>query len=84
MHSFSTLMGKQTLLPIIQASTVSQGVETAKAMVAAGIQLVEVVLRTDVSLDVINTLKKELPELQKAINDAYRKNDWRSREEVPG
>ncbi|GAA6171056.1 bifunctional 4-hydroxy-2-oxoglutarate aldolase/2-dehydro-3-deoxy-phosphogluconate aldolase [Colwellia sp. KU-HH00111] len=63
MHSFSTLMGKQTLLPIIQANTVSQGVETAKAMVAAGIQLVEVVLRTDVSLDVINTLKKELPEL---------------------
>ncbi len=64
MNSFSNLMGKQTLLPIIQADTVSEGVEIAKAMSAAGIHLVEVVLRTQASLDIIKALKKELPKLK--------------------
>jgi len=64
MNSFSNLMGKQTLLPIIQANTVTQGVEIAKAMSAAGINLVEVVLRTAASLDVITAIKHELPNLK--------------------
>ncbi len=63
MKTFSSLMGKQTLLPIIQADTVEEGVNIAKAMHAAGIHLVEVVLRTDASLDIIKQIKKELPEL---------------------
>jgi 2-dehydro-3-deoxyphosphogluconate aldolase/(4S)-4-hydroxy-2-oxoglutarate aldolase len=64
MKLFSTLMGKQTLLPIIQANSVSQGLAIAKAMSAAGIGLVEVVLRTQASLDVIKAIKQELPELK--------------------
>lgn len=64
MNSFSNLMGKQTLLPIIQANSVYQGVEIGKAMYAAGINLVEVVLRTDASLDTIKALKLELPNLK--------------------
>ena len=64
MNSFSNLMGEQTLLPIIQANTVEQGVEIAKAMFAAGIHLVEVVLRTAASLDIIKAIKKELPEMK--------------------
>lgn len=63
MKTFSSLMGNQTLLPIIQADTVEQGVNIAKAMHEAGIHLVEVVLRTDASLDIIKQIKKELPEL---------------------
>lgn len=63
MKTFSSLMGSQTLLPIIQADTVEQGVNIAKAMHEAGIHLVEVVLRTDASLDIIKQIKKELPEL---------------------
>jgi len=63
MNSFSSLMGSQTLLPIIQADTVEQGVNIAKAMHAAGINLVEVVLRTPASLDVIKQIKLELPQL---------------------
>lgn len=50
MKSFSTLLGNQTLLPIIQADTVEQGLEIGKAMAAASIGLVEVVLRTKASL----------------------------------
>lgn len=63
MKSFSSLMGSQTLLPIIQADTVEQGVNIAKAMHEAGIDLVEVVLRTEASLDVIKQIKHELPQL---------------------
>lgn len=72
-------MGSQTLLPIIQANTVEEGVSVAKAMAKAGIQLVEVVLRTSASLDVVRAIKKELPELcvgsgtildEKILNDA--------------
>ena len=64
MKLFSTLIGKQTLLPIIQANSVSQGLAIAKAMSAANIGLVEVVLRTEASLDVIKAIKQELPELK--------------------
>lgn len=64
MTLFSTLMGKQTLLPIIQANSVSQGLEIAKAMSVAGIHLVEVVLRTQASIDIITALKHQLPDLK--------------------
>lgn len=64
MKLFSSLMGKQTLLPIIQANTVEHGLEIAKAMSEAGIHLVEVVLRTQASLDIIKAIKKELPHLK--------------------
>lgn len=64
MNSFSNLMGKQTLLPIIQAKSVTQGIKIGKAMSATGINLVEVVLRTEASLDIIKALKCELPNLK--------------------
>lgn len=64
MKSFSNLMGDQTLLPIIQADSISQGVSIAKAMAKAGISLVEVVLRTEASLDIIKAIKSELPNLK--------------------
>mgnify|MGYP003624998930 CR=1 FL=1 len=64
MKLFSTLMGKQTLLPIIQADSVEQGLNIAKAMASAGITLVEVVLRTEASIEIIKAIKTELPELK--------------------
>ncbi|GGW82793.1 bifunctional 4-hydroxy-2-oxoglutarate aldolase/2-dehydro-3-deoxy-phosphogluconate aldolase [Alteromonas halophila] len=64
MTHFSSLMGDQTLLPIIQASTVEDGVAIAKAMAAANLKLVEVVLRTDASLDALKAIKQEVPSLK--------------------
>ena len=64
MKSFSSLMGKQTLLPIIQADTVEQGVNIATAMAEAGLGLVEVVLRTEASLEALSAIKAALPQLQ--------------------
>lgn len=63
MTSFSSLMGSQTLLPIIQADTVEQGVNIAKAMAEAGLKLVEVVLRTEQSLAALTAIKELVPEL---------------------
>jgi 2-dehydro-3-deoxyphosphogluconate aldolase/(4S)-4-hydroxy-2-oxoglutarate aldolase len=63
MTLFSTLMGKQKLLPIIQAETAEEGLNIAKAMAEAGINLVEVVLRTPASYDIIKLIKKELPQM---------------------
>jgi len=56
-------MGNQTLLPIIQAESPEQGVDIARAMANAGLKLVEVVLRTEASLDALKAIKTELPEL---------------------
>jgi len=63
MKSFSSLMGSQTLLPIIQADSVEQGVNIAKAMAASGLKLVEVVLRTKEALKVLTAIKQQVPQL---------------------
>lgn len=63
MNSFSSLMGNQTLLPIVQANTPEEGVAIAKAMSDAGLKLVEVVLRTEASLEALSQIKKQLPDL---------------------
>ena len=56
-------MGGQTLLPIIQADNVEDGVAIAKAMSAAGLSTVEVVLRSENSAKCITAIKEALPEM---------------------
>lgn len=63
MKSFRSLLGEQQILPIIQADSVSDGSQIAQAMQAAGIQLVEVVLRTPASLDILTSIKQRFPDL---------------------
>ncbi|MDQ9090096.1 bifunctional 4-hydroxy-2-oxoglutarate aldolase/2-dehydro-3-deoxy-phosphogluconate aldolase [Pseudoalteromonas haloplanktis] len=63
MTAFSTLLGTQPILPIIQANSTEAGVAIATAMHKAGIHLVEVVLRTPASIDALIAIKKALPEL---------------------
>lgn len=66
MNDNSFILGGQTLLPIIQADQVELGVETARAMVTAGANIVEVVLRSDASLSIVEAIKKEFPGLKVA------------------
>ncbi|BDX05451.1 bifunctional 4-hydroxy-2-oxoglutarate aldolase/2-dehydro-3-deoxy-phosphogluconate aldolase [Planctobacterium marinum] len=63
MTCFSELMSGQSLLPIIQANTPEEGVNIAHAMSNAGLNLVEVVLRTEASLEAIVAIKQALPSL---------------------
>lgn len=64
MQSFSSLMAGQKLLPIITANSEDQGVQIAKAMHQAGLNFVEVVLRTEASLAALSAIKNEIPELK--------------------
>lgn len=63
MKSFSELFGSQILLPIVQADSVEEGVEMAGAMVAAGLHLIEVVFRTEASIEALKAIKAEYPNL---------------------
>ncbi|MCM2680740.1 bifunctional 4-hydroxy-2-oxoglutarate aldolase/2-dehydro-3-deoxy-phosphogluconate aldolase [Echinimonas agarilytica] len=63
MKKFSELMSGQNLLPIIQADTVYNGVAIAGAMLQAGLKVVEVVLRSDASLEALKAIKKAHPNL---------------------
>lgn len=64
MTRFSELMSGQTLLPIIQANSPEQGVQIASAMANSGLGLVEVVLRTEASLDALSAIKQAVPQLK--------------------
>ena len=56
-------MGEQRLLPIIQTDSPEEGVSIARAMEKAGLNVVEVVLRTPSSLQALSEIKKALPNL---------------------
>ena len=71
MELFSQIMGGQTLLPLIQASTIDDGLNIAAAMYKADIRLVEVVLRTKNSIDIIKAIKQKFPELLVGAGTVY-------------
>ncbi|MGO2012271.1 MAG: bifunctional 4-hydroxy-2-oxoglutarate aldolase/2-dehydro-3-deoxy-phosphogluconate aldolase [Pseudoalteromonas sp.] len=61
---FSDYMDGQKLLPIIQTDCPRTGISITKAMQAGGINLVEVVLRHDSSLEVLSSIKEAFPNLK--------------------
>jgi 2-dehydro-3-deoxyphosphogluconate aldolase/(4S)-4-hydroxy-2-oxoglutarate aldolase len=61
---FSEYMNGQKLLPIIQTDCPRTGVSITQAMHAAGIDLVEVVLRHESSLEVLEAIKSAMPNLK--------------------
>lgn len=63
MNSFSSMMQKQQLLPLIQADSREDGVSIARAMRAAGLKTLEVVLRTPESFNALTEIKQTFPEL---------------------
>ena len=63
MNSFKSLLSNQSLLPIIQANSVQEGIQIADAMKKGGVHLVEVVLRTDSSLEALSAIKQAFPEM---------------------
>jgi 2-dehydro-3-deoxyphosphogluconate aldolase / (4S)-4-hydroxy-2-oxoglutarate aldolase len=71
MQMISALLGKQTLLPIIQTHAIDEGLNIAHAMVLAGLHNVEVVLRSDVSLQVVMEIKRSFPNLQVGAGTVY-------------
>lgn len=50
------------VVPVLTISSAGEGVSLARALVAGGLDLIEVTLRTPASLDVIARIKSEVPE----------------------
>ena len=63
MNTISSMMGEQRVLPIIQANNEDEGLNIARAIHAAGINAVEVVLRSERAAQVITAIKQNLPEM---------------------
>lgn len=71
MQSVSSLMAGQTLLPIIQADSIEDGLNITKAMQAAGLTGVEVVLRSEASLDALKEIKSAFPDMVVSAGTVY-------------
>ncbi len=61
--SLPSLLSGTPVIPLIQAEGAGQAVAIARALQAAGLPLVEVVQRTDASLDCLAAIASELPGL---------------------
>ncbi len=57
------IVGKKvSIIPLIQASEPSVAIETAKALVTGGLDLIEVVLRTSAAVDCMEAIVSDVPE----------------------
>lgn len=65
------IFAKQSLLPIIQASSISEGIAVTKAMKDAGLSVVEVVLRNEQALALASEIKATFPELTLGVGTVY-------------
>ena len=50
------------VMPVIAVQKVEEAVPLAKALVAGGLKVLEVTLRTDAAMDAIKAMKSEVPE----------------------
>ncbi len=56
------IMSLSPIIPVIEIDDVSQSIDLAHALIAGGINVLEITLRTDAAFDVISLLAKEVPE----------------------
>jgi 2-dehydro-3-deoxyphosphogluconate aldolase/(4S)-4-hydroxy-2-oxoglutarate aldolase len=63
MASVEKLMGGQLILPLVQASSVEEGIQIVAAMKEGGLKAVEVVLRTPKSAQVLKAVKEEFSDM---------------------
>lgn len=56
------IMSLSPIIPVIEIADVSQSVDLAHALIAGGINVLEITLRTDAALDAIRILADEVPE----------------------
>lgn len=62
MSNIRSLMGLSPVIPVIVLERVSDAVPLARALVAGGIRVLEITLRTPVALDCIRAIRAEVPD----------------------
>jgi 2-dehydro-3-deoxyphosphogluconate aldolase/(4S)-4-hydroxy-2-oxoglutarate aldolase len=70
-NNINDIFANQSLLPIIQADTVREGIAVAGAMEEAGLSVVEVVLRNEQALALAAEIKKSFPNLVLGVGTVY-------------
>lgn len=63
MSSTSDLMSRVPVVPVVVVDSLSQAVPIARALVAGGLPVIELTLRTPVALDAIRAIADEVPEI---------------------
>ena len=56
------IMSVSPIIPVIEISDINHSIDLANALIAGGINVLEITLRTEAALDAINLIAKELPE----------------------
>jgi 2-dehydro-3-deoxyphosphogluconate aldolase/(4S)-4-hydroxy-2-oxoglutarate aldolase len=70
------ILGVSKVMPVIVADNVDNGVAIARALVAGGVKLLEVTLRTAQALEVIRALRREVPEAVVGAGTLTRSRDF--------
>jgi len=58
----SQFMNLSPIIPVIEIEDIGKSIDLAHALIAGGINVLEITLRTDAALDAISLLAKEVPE----------------------
>jgi len=56
------IMALSPVIPVIEIDDVSKSIDLAHALIAGGVNVIEITLRTDAALEAISVLAKEVPE----------------------
>jgi 2-dehydro-3-deoxyphosphogluconate aldolase/(4S)-4-hydroxy-2-oxoglutarate aldolase len=70
-NTIKNIFAYQRLLPIIQADDIQEGIAVTKAMDAAGLSVVEVVLRNEQALALASEIKSSFPHLVLGVGTVY-------------
>ena len=63
MSSTSDLLSRVPVVPVVVVDSVAHAVPIARALVAGGLPVIELTLRTPVALDAIRAIADEVPEI---------------------
>ncbi|MEM7253091.1 MAG: bifunctional 4-hydroxy-2-oxoglutarate aldolase/2-dehydro-3-deoxy-phosphogluconate aldolase [Pseudomonadota bacterium] len=61
-NRLDALLNDTPVIPVLTINDVTSGVETARALIAGGLRVIEVTLRTEVALEAIQAIADELPD----------------------
>jgi len=81
MH-ISEIMKKAPVIPVLQVEDVEHAVPMARALVAGGLPVLEVTLRTPVALDVIEAMAKSVPEAIVGVGTVCRPGEFDRAQDV--
>lgn len=75
MH-ISEIMGRAPIIPVLEIAEVGHAVPLARALVAGGLPILEVTLRTDAALAAIEAMARDVPEAVTGVGTATRPQDF--------